>query len=304
MIVFSDTKLLTMYKKLIEKRYREQWFIALRVKKDSLDNKFDPKGFRIFSSPKDHFYADPFPIKIGRINYVFFEDFGLENNKGVISYSIIEKNGNNTQPKTALIRDYHLSYPFIFIWNNDVYMIPETSQNRTIELYKAINFPENWQLSKVLFHNVVAADTTIFVYNNKFWLFTNMVTDNSRLNEELFLFYSDSPFGSWIPHPKNPIVSDICSARPAGKVFIQDGKIIRPGQDCSVRYGYAITLNQIEVISETEYKEKPVNKIMPAWLPNNLGTHTINSNEDIEVIDAKIFIKKFIWLDYIAKIFK
>lgn len=301
--LFFLTNLLKLPKKLFEDRYREHWFIAFREKK-VFHEKFDPKSFRIVSSLKNCFYADPFPIKFNGINYIFFEDFRLKNNKGVISYLALDECGNITQPKTALIKDYHLSYPFVFSWNNDIYMLPETAQNRTIELYKALDFPENWQLSKVLFRDVFAVDTTIFIYNNKFWLFTNMVTDNSRLNEELFLFYTDSLYGDWIPHPRNPVVSDICSARPAGKIFVHDGNIIRPGQDCSVRYGYAITLNHIEILSETEYKEKLITKISPDCLPNNLCIHTINSNEDIDVIDGRMFIKKFVWIDYITKNFK
>ena len=51
----------------------------------------------------------------------------------------------------------------------------------------------------------------------------------------------------WTPHPENPIVTDIRTARPGGKIFIQDGKIYRPSQDCSIRYGRALNMNQIIV---------------------------------------------------------
>jgi hypothetical protein len=53
---------------------------------------------------------------------------------------------NHGEPFAVLERSYHLSYPFIFRWGSDIFMIPETSDNRTVEVYRAVEFPGKWEL--------------------------------------------------------------------------------------------------------------------------------------------------------------
>jgi hypothetical protein len=100
------------------------------------------------------------------------------------------------------------------------------------------------------------------------------------------LFYADRLDGRWHYHPANPVSSDARRARPAGSLFYRDGRLFRPAQDCSVRYGYAIVLNEVLKLSKTEYQERAAETIQPSWRPGLLGTHTINANERYEVIDG------------------
>src|SRR5690606_21018624 len=110
---------------------------------------------------------------------------------------------------------------------------PETSENKTIELYKCVDFPYKWELSKVLMNNVSAVDSTILKHNNKYWLFCNIKENEGASSlDELFLFYSDSlQEGEWISHPLNPIVSDVSQSRPAGHIFKENGRLYRPSQN-------------------------------------------------------------------------
>ena len=156
-----------------------------------------------------------------------------------------------------------------------------------MEVYRAVDFPSKWELHKVLLSNVGAVDPTLLHYAGKFWLFVNMVTTaGAPINDELFAFHSDSPFGPWLPHSQNPIVSDVCSARPAGRIFEQDGQLIRPSQDCSVRYGHKVKLNRIDVLTETEYRESEIGEIGPEWMRGNLATHSLSADENIRVVDG------------------
>ena len=141
----------------------------------------------------------------------------------------------------VLERDYHLSYPFVFRFERELYMMPETSRNRCVELYRAVDFPRQWTLDRVLLSDCVAADPTLFEHDGTFWLFVNLAREGAAINDELHLYFADSPFGPWNPHPKSPVVSDIRSARPAGRIFRHGTEIIRPSQDSSVRYGYALS---------------------------------------------------------------
>jgi hypothetical protein len=238
--------------------------------------------------PSDRFYGDPFLFKKDGCNFLLFEDYRYATGKGVISYVEVDDAGNWGEPELALERPYHLSYPFVFESGGQIYLLPETSANRTIELYRAADFPKHWVLDRILMAGVRAVDATVVWYHEKFWLFTSLAAEGSTNTGELHLFFADALQGPWQPHPKNPIVSDVRRARPAGRLFSARGQLFRPAQDCSVRYGYAIVFQRIEVLSETDYREAPAGRIGPEWLPGNLATHTFDCNEDFEVLDARI----------------
>ncbi len=269
------------------KRY--QYAIAYKEKShDSLDKSI--LEYQLISPPKSAFWADPFLIKVKGKNYILFENYSFSDKKGVISYLNLSETGTDKIPELALERDYHLSYPFLFEHRDEIYMIPETSENRTIELYRAVQFPDQWVLEKVLMHDVDAHDATLFEHNQTFWLFVNIANQGGSLNDELFLFYSKSLFGEWQAHPKNPILSDVSLARSAGKLFSHNGRIIRPSQDCSKRYGYALNFNHVQQLTETEYQETLLYKVTPDNLKDYCGVHTYNSNDDFEVIDLARFV--------------
>ena len=271
------------------------WFIAFRTDRAKFlanTGRFDPAGFRPIEAPAGHFYADPFVIHWRGQDFLFFEDYPYAEGKGCISAMTIDANGKLGPPERVLERPYHLSYPFVFEQQNELFMIPETLAAERIELYRAIEGPSRWELVKILRDQVRAVDTTLWIENGVFYFFTNLAEGGATVNDDLFLFHADSLTGDWTPHPANPVCSDVRRSRSAGKLFRRGGKLFRPAQDCSVRYGYACQLNEIEVLSPLEYRERPAFRIEPDWLPGLVGTHTINSNENIEVIDAQIIVPK------------
>lgn len=237
-------------------------------------------------APRGRLYADPFIVNHGSDHHVFFEDCSLGRADGVISWFRIDSEGRCSVPQRVLQRPYHLSYPCVFEWRGDFFMIPETSRNRTIELYRAAEFPKKWVLDRVLMSHVTAVDATAWFHDGRFWLLTAMSETGGSVNDELFLFHADSPHGDLRPHPANPIVSDVRSARPAGLPFIQNGQLIRPGQDSAESYGRAINLFGVEVLNTREYRERPVGRIEPRAQDGYQGTHTINMAGGWTVSDA------------------
>ena len=272
----------------------EDWKLLFSVN----DNDIITSSFRQFKelpSPKNIFWADPFVISHNDRFYVFVEEIITNIEKAHITVLELGRNGNLLSSKKIIERPYHMSYPFVFEFNNTYYMIPETSENRTIDLYKCTSFPYEWEFDRTIMDNVNAVDATVFHYSGKWWLFTSIdKTDSvSGYNTELFLFFSTDFFsGKWESHPLNPIISDVRTARPAGKIFIQEGKIYRPSQDCSGRYGKAFNINQILTLTETDYEEVQVRKVEPNWNRNLKGTHTFNSAGGLTIIDAYTYRRR------------
>ncbi len=271
--------------------YQEQWSLLLRSRHAQQED----DCIRI-TPPQGRSYADPFLLKWRGENYLFYEDFDVKNmEKGVLACMRLDKNGQTSDPIPVLQRDYHLSYPFLFVWQDELYMMPETGNNGTVEVYRATEFPHQWTLEKTLMKGSHALDSTMIEHEGKYWLFTNVRSKGFPENDELHLFSAETPFSTWTPHPKNPVVSDVRRARPAGKIFRMGNSWIRPAQDCSVRYGYALSFERIDLLTEEDYRETTVHRIDPIQMPGVIAAHTYNFNEDFEVIDQQTQIPKFSW---------
>jgi hypothetical protein len=167
-------------------------------------------------------------------------------------------------------------------------MVPESKANRTIEVYRCTEFPYRWTLETRLMEDVEAVDTTLLEHAGKWWLFANMIENQGASSwDELFLFSADSPLSrNWTPHPRNPIVSDVTRARPAGRIFSKGGKLYRPSQNSAHRYGYGLNINEITELTESTYSERVVSSTEPSWDRSLLGTHTFAAEHRLTVIDA------------------
>lgn len=266
--------------------FHYQWQLMYNLDKNSKSY----SNFKKIVPPEDRFWADPFIIFKDNVYYVFFEEFVYGKNKAHISFLIIKENGDYTKPKKILEKPYHLSYPFIFNYNKKYYMLPESGTNNTIDVYECSEFPEKWIFYKTLMKNITAWDSTLFYKDEKWWLFTSVTNyQNQKRENELFLFYSDNPISDkWISHPKNPIVSNLKGFRSAGKIFEEDGRMLRPAQDCSVRYGYGIIFYQINIMNEKDYQEKEIYSIYPNWDKNIIGVHTYGYENKLTIIDVRI----------------
>ncbi len=272
--------------------YKQQWII-LFAEEEKFKNE-GLKGFTRITPPKDRILADPFVIKKENKTFIFAEEMGFREQKGKIIVAEMDKSGVPGKTTTVLEQNHHLSYPYLFEDDGQLYMMPETSQKRTIELYKCEIFPNHWTYVKTILKGLEAADASLLKHKDTYWLFANVrMHEGVSINDDLFLFFTKDLCGDeWTPHPMNPIVSDVRFSRPAGQIAIRDNKLIRPAQDCSKRYGYAVHLMEIEEISETAYRERRVQTFSPDWETDVLGTHTFNQADGITVADALIRRKK------------
>jgi hypothetical protein len=264
----------------------KQWFIAYRRIGGEASADGDSARLTMITPPAGRFYADPFLFRHDGRRFIFFEDYDWSRRRAVICYVEIDAGGRHRSPRVALSQDCHLSYPFVFEEGDAVYMLPETAGRRTVELYRAARFPDEWTLDRVLLRDVAATDATLVRHEGRLWLFVAIAVDGGRPVDELFLFSSESLGGEWEPHPMNPVVSDVRCARPAGRVFLQGGHLIRPAQDCSRSYGGRLVFNRVEALSATDYREQPIGAIEPAPDSGNLRTHSYDSDGTYEVLDG------------------
>jgi hypothetical protein len=243
--------------------------------------------------PADRFWADPFVWSHNGHYFIFYEEQLYSSTRGHISCLILDGHLNQIANRVVLERPYHLSYPFVFEHENQIYMMPETEQNGTVELYRCTSFPDQWVLVKTLLTDIKAVDATLLEAHGRWWLFANIREEGSSWHALHLFSAADLLSNRWVPHPLNPVVKDIRSARPAGRIFMHNGELIRPSQDCFVRYGYAINFNHVSRLTESDYGETHKWTLRPPAGGKFLATHTWNESGGLITIDALIRTFKY-----------
>jgi hypothetical protein len=191
--------------------------------------------------------ADPFMIRRGSTWYLFMEVIAAQGN---IGYATSPDGLHWTWGGFALIEPFHTSYPYVFEWEGELYMIPETKRAGEVRLYRADRFPDRWHVEAVLARGALK-DASIFRHGGRWWLFA--CDDDTRLH----LFYAEKLTAPWVEHPRSPVVRDKRVARPGGRVVEWDGKLLRFAQEGVPRYGTRVWAFEITRLTTSEYAEKP-----------------------------------------------
>lgn len=250
---------------------------------------FDPVSAVEFDAPAGSYWADPFLIAHRGEVHVFFEVFDYRSGRGHIAAGRLNE-GRLDFVADAIRTSYHLSYPFVFQHGDDIFMLPETSEGKRLELWRATDFPLGWTLHATAMEGVSASDSTLAKVGRDWWLFTNLCEDSfDDFCSELHLFRVDGPdLAEITPHPMNPVVVNSRTARGAGRVFQQDGRLFRPSQDNSHgTYGYGLNIMEIEALDMDRYQEKLVRHITPRQVPGTIGIHHIDVLDGQVIFDVR-----------------
>jgi hypothetical protein len=215
------------------------------------------------------FVADPFMLRVDTTWYMFFEVFNWRSNKGEIGLAVSPDGIDWTYRGIVLAESFHLSYPYVFEWRGDYYMIPESFQAKSIRLYRSPCFPTRWSLLATLLEGPYFVDASVLHHNGLWWLFTEA---NARLKHDtLRLFSSIELTGPWIEHPASPVVAgDPRAARPAGRVLAFDNRVVRYAQNCRPAYGTDVRAFEITELTRQRYLEKPIG-VEPVLAPSGRG---------------------------------
>jgi len=241
-----------------------------------------------------HMVADPFMIKEGSTWYMFIEIMNNNTNDYDISVATSNDGFEWTYQRIVLDEPFPVSYPYVFKWMDDFYMMPSSAKSGGIRLYKAVEFPYEWSFEGTLIEGVYF-DSTSFRYDNRWWIYAGSSSE-PRANDMLHLFYADDLMGPWHLHPESPIVDGNANkARPSGRVLVFEDKIIRYSQDCYPEYGLEVNAFIITELTTSSYKEEayPGNPIITGsgtgWNADkmhHIDPHQIGENQWIACVDG------------------
>jgi hypothetical protein len=246
----------------------------------------DPSRLRAAMPPAGHFWADPNVFVAEDATHVLFEDLEYEDEKGRISVLTLDSSGRPGPARRILETDTHLSYPFSFRHEGRLFMIPESAQAESVDLYECVRVPDRWVFRRTLLSGVRLLDATVVAWQGLWWMFACLEQPfGLRGADVLVLYVTDDPVsGDWKRHPSSPIMADVTCSRPAGAPFVHDGRLYRPAQDGSRGYGWSVAVNEVTSLTTTDYSERRVCTVAPP--AGTRGTHTLNRAGGTAVMDA------------------
>ena len=185
---------------------------------------------------KGNYIADPFFIKEKDSFFLFTELKGGENADIALFTSA---NGLDYEYKGVVLNeDFHLSYPQVFKYKNEFYMLPETKQSGNVILYKAENFPYQWNIEDTLIKNVKLKDPSLLLTPD----LNLIVTVDDHMNQ--LMFTADSLQGQW-REVRNYTPKKGNETRPGGRFFKFKDDWYLPLQDRSLGYGSGISIYKL-----------------------------------------------------------
>lgn len=226
------------------------------------------------------FLADPFFIKEKDTFYLFIEHKKKNPNADIAVMTSVD--GKNYKFRgTVLHEKFHLSFPQVYKYKGEFYMVPESKQAGAVLLYKSHKFPFDWRIQDTLLKDVRLKDPSIYLSDS----LNIMVASDDNLN--MFMYRADSLTGKWTLHPK-PIVQMGTEARAGGRFFPYQGGLLLPVQNSTHGYGYGLSLYKFDFKKEnyTVNREKPfflkANDSIPEF---NAGMHQF----DVQFIDGNYY---------------
>lgn len=260
--------------------------------------------FKTIPNGLTYWVADPFPFEKDGTLYIFGEMYEYSNLKGSIAYTVLTENGFSKWKK-IIEEPFHLSFPNVFMKDNEIYMCPEARQSGELYLYKCISFPEKWVKDKVLIKDTNCSDTVFYKQDNKEYALT---CEWNRLNDHhmnVILFEGDSV--TFAPVDKVKSIENNLS-RPAGKIFWDEklNKHVAVFQNCAPLYGSGLVFKEFD-LDFPNYKEEEIARYNPKDIKCDLkkdfdGVHTFNMSENYLVID--VIWSRFNLLEKTSRFFK
>ncbi len=281
--------------------YEREWLCAYRFlseeeRKNPIPNLEKRNMYHVMNVPQNYWAADPFLLAKGEEVYCFFEYMDTKKKKAVIGAKQILP---EEEKEVHVVYEFsgHTSYPCIFEWNNDIYMIPETGAMRSIEMLKCDEWPLKWSKVGALLTDVDTADCTSFIWNGKPYIIIYEV-DRRSTKRKLLIGEIDIA---------NVAIKNITECkqynellgRPGGGVVFDGNQMIRvvqPGNRC---YGEKIEFFDVSFEKKGLYQEE-------LRCEYNIGhvaidsdvpitrMHTFNRARNVEIIDV-LTKDRFVW---------
>lgn len=304
-----------MEKKLVYKHCKilnwwtdDVWYIGCRMSAESLISKCNAHHpYHLLRPTYKYWFADPIPCILGNQCYIFMEVYDRFRKKGYIGVSSINnKRGTIGKPRKIIEEACHMSFPYVFHYQNNTYMIPETHEVKQIRIYKMGKDVYEWNLYHAYDTDKELSDTIVLVKDKELYLLNTEKNSKNPYQTKMHLFKVENLAAKSalieIALDKCGNLSQVSEGysyrnRNGGIVMWHQQKMYRIIQEAeNLWYGKDMVIREILHYGDEGYAEsEDIMKLEADSVPVNirrkhkkLGIHTYGWADGFEVIDMNI----------------
>lgn len=283
--------------KFFELIRRYKWDLGIAFEDEGHRYDASEWNFHIIKAPKDRWFADPFILDVtDTVIIVLVEEFSYRINRGRLAKLIIDKETFQLKSmKIVLDLNTHLSFPAILRDGTDIYIYPENSASGSSMLYKYNSEDDSVSVIRQL-SNQPLTDAIITKIDNNFYIFTTEIPTQNGNKLSIYSALDDMESYKLI---QNIILFDN-TARSAGDIFVDNGRIVRPAQNCNGGYGVGLVFQEIIKDSKGDFVLKELFRRKP--IKNYIGMHTYNQYKGCYIVD--LHARRYPYLHKCLQFFK
>lgn len=249
-------------------------------------------------------YADPLLYHHGEERWIFCEAFDLAAGRGDIAAIPLAEDGTLGEPRVVLSTGSHLSFPTVFDWRGETWMIPESSALHTLDLYRCAEFPGKWEQAACFQVGCELCDTIVLDKTNDE---LTLLCSETRPENQLYTRYRRYTLRHTAGQEDTGLVSHDFELEPdepfnlqhreyglgfrnAGPMFELGGQTIHPTQvSTKVDYGVYLQFFARRGASEIPLCAAEPHIVIITGLnrADVVGIHTYCRDDRFEVIDAR-----------------
>lgn len=269
------------------KKYRRYTVaVAHKSRVDDYKN-IKEKQFKVLENDRNFWVADPFPLEKDGKLYIFVEMYEYRKLKGSIAYCYMTDDGFSPWKK-IIEEPYHLSFPYIFYIDNELYMCPEAKESKVLSIYKCKEFPDVWEKESIIIDNFEFVDT-VFLKQRTSEEIYGLTCDWKSINEHRLAFFKYEKNSRSVSFSNTVNSLEFYLTRPAGKVIQSGDCSILVSQICQPLYGTGLIFKDIKY-NYPYYQENELFRVYSNEIHSDIskktnGIHTYNETENFVVID-------------------
>lgn len=267
-------------KNFLHNFYKGAYAVGYRHTSDNITHFNSSQPFEVIEPTLHRWFADSFPFVENGKEYIFVEILDdVNGEKGTIGVIDLQDNKGFVE---IINEPFHMSFPNVFKYGNDIYMMPETSESNQLRLYKAIEFPYKWRLESVLYDSVAVVDTVFLKADNELYAIGQKLPEKSNV-----LFKINTT--EWKAELLN-LEGSYLDKRPAGNFINYENGTFHALQECGRVYGEYLHICKLDsfdgtTLNETEVGTYSVSDMKINSKRNYRRVHTFNRMGNLEVID-------------------
>lgn len=275
---------------LFQRLFCSGYYFTVALRRRTEENVLETGRFRaecVIPANRKNWCADPMLAEEDGRTYLFYE--AVSQDLGRIDVREVFSDLTMSEPTTVLSGPRHFSYPFVFRKDGCWYMIPESSAEERVRLYRAAAFPYEWEaVTDLLTGSYV--DTTVFPWEGR-WILLTFETDHrtEAVTPKAFEWIDDGARS--VLKPLKWDGWDGLSVRGAGPVFLDHGQPYRPAQKNREQiYGDSLVFHRFSLEAD-RCCEEPAGALRIEHVDGAPrladGLHTYCASASFEAIDLR-----------------